>query len=161
MSSGQNILVIGALSILTLLIISFYNSESTKYIMTLDNEAIITATGLGQIVIEQISSKHFDEKIINNYFWVPDSLTSPLDLGAEEDETELALFDDVDDFNNYSRKDSLDRLGKFNISVVVNYIKKEEPDSIVNVRTFYKLATVSVTNPYLLSTLKLHYLASY
>lgn len=161
MYSGQNILVIGALSILTLLIISFYTSEGSKYTMTLDNEAIIAATGLGQSVIEKLSAKPFDEKVINSYFEVPDSLTSASDLGAEEDETDIQFFDDLDDFNEYSITDSLLRMGKFNIHVVVNYVNKDKPDSAVNVRTFYKLATVSVSNPYLLYTLKLHYLASY
>jgi hypothetical protein len=161
MFSGQNILVIGALSILTLLIISFYSSEGNKVSMTLDNEAVIAATGLGQTIIEKLTATHFDEKVIDNYYEIPDSLTSPLDLRPDSGETDVTMFDDFDDYNNYSRTDTLIRLGEFHISVVVNYVNKENADSAVNEQTFYKMATVSVSNSYLFSTLKLHYLASY
>ena len=161
MFSGQNILVIGALSILTLLIISFYSSEGNKVTMTIDNEAVIAATGLGQTVIEKLTSKSFDEKVIDRYHEVADSMTSPQYLGPEDDETDVTMFDDFDDFNNYSENNTLIRLGDFHVSVVVNYVHKENADSAVNVRTFYKMATVSVSNPYLFNTMKLHYLASY
>ena len=161
MFSGQNILVIGALSILTLLIISFYNSEGNKVSMTLDNEAVIAATGLGQTIIEKMTSRSFDEKAIGKYFELPDSMTNVNDLGPEDDETNISMFDDFDDFNNYSQTDTLMRLGEFDVSVVVNYVTKEKPDSAVNVKTFYKLATISVSNPFLYDKLKLHYLASY
>lgn len=161
MYSGQNILVIGALSILTLLILNFYDSDSNQLSISLYNEAVVTATGLGQTVIEEISSKPFDEKVINQYVEVPDSLTPALSLGAETGETDIYLFDDMDDFKNYSRTDSLFRLGNFNINVDVNYVEETKPDIAGNVRTFYKLATITVTNPYLKGALKLNYIASY
>ena len=47
MFSGQYILVIGSLSILTLLILTFYNADGNIDTLTLDNEAIIAATGIG------------------------------------------------------------------------------------------------------------------
>jgi hypothetical protein len=129
--------------------------------MTLDNEAIIAATGLGQTLIESLTSRSFDEKVIDKYYEVPDSMTSPLELGPDSGESDVTMYDDFDDFNNYSQTDSLIRLGTFNVSVVINYVHKEKADSAVDERTFYKLATVSVSNKYLFNTLKLHYLASY
>lgn len=161
MFSGQNILVIGALAILSVLIITFYNNEGNKYTMTLDNEAVIAATGLGQTVIEKLSTKPFDENTLGRYVDLPDSLTLPDSLGPESNESDIVMYDDFDDFHNYSETDSLMRLGYFKVSVNIDYVFKHNPDSAVDVRTFYKLATVSVSNPYLRNDLSLHYLASY
>jgi hypothetical protein len=161
MFSGQYILVIGSLSILTLLILTFYNADGNIDTLTLDNEAIIAATGIGQTIIEKMAAKSFDENVINSYLTYPDSLTSPSLLRAEEGETSIDLFDDFDDFNQYTRTDTLNRLGHFDIVVNVHYVEKDNPDTPVSSKSFHKLATVSVSNKYLLNTLKLSLIASY
>jgi len=161
MGGGQMLLTIGGIMLLSFLILTFYESEGNSTTMTLFNEALITSTGIGQTVIEEMSLKAFDENTINRTNATIDSLTLANNLGPDNLETTIDLFDDFDDFNNYSRTDSLSRLGNFNINVTVNYVLYEEPDSVVNVRTFYKMAEVSVTNTYLVDTLTLSYTASY
>jgi hypothetical protein len=162
MGGGQMLLTIGGIMLLSFLMLTFYESEGNSTTVTLFNEALITSTGIGQTVIEEMALKSFDENTINRSNATIDSLTLPNSLGPEAYETSIDLFDDFDDFNNYARTDTLSRLGNFDIEVSVNYVQFEEPDSVVNVRTFYKLATVSVTNKkYLVDTLKLSYTASY
>jgi len=161
MSSGQTLLTIGGIMLLSFIMLTFYESEGTSTTMTLFNEALITSTGIAQTVIEEMALKDFDELTISSVADSPDSLTLAYNLGPETGETDIDLFDDIDDFNGYARSDSLSRLGNFNIEVDVNYILYEDPDSVVNVRTFYKLARVSVTNIYLVDTLTLSYTSSY
>jgi hypothetical protein len=165
MFSGQTLLVIGGLVLLTFAMLTFYTSEGNTTQMTIYNEALITATGMGQTVIEEMALKAFDENTIDQIVDSPDSLTLNGNLGPDvnpDQTTEtFATFDDFDDFNGYTRTDSLVRLGDFDISVIVNYVKYEEPDSVVNVRTFYKKAEVKVVNEWLVDTLTLNYTASY
>jgi hypothetical protein len=162
MYSGQTLLTIGGILLLTFAILTFYESEGSTTSMTIYNEAVITATGLGQSIIEEIALRPFDENTIGKIVDSPDSLTDYYNLGPDTElEKLIANMDDIDDFDGYTRKDSLSRLGNFNIKVDVNYVKYEEPDSVVFSRTFYKQAVVSVTNTYLVDTLRLSYTASY
>jgi len=161
MNSGQTLLTLGGIVLLSFVMLTFYQSQGSTTEMTIFNEALITSTGVAQTVIEELASKEFDENTITVILESADLLTLPMSLGPETGEDNLHLFDDIDDFNGYSRTDSLSRLGNFDIEVDVYYIKFEEPDSIVNVRTFYKLATVSVYNAYMVDTLTLSYTASY
>lgn len=160
---GQTLLTIGGIMLLSFIMLTFYESEGNSTSMTIFNEALITSTGIGQTVIEEMALRSFDENTIGTIIESTDSLTFANVLGCEtgEDSSDVNTFDDIDDFNGYSRTDSLSRLGLFYIDVTINYVKYEEPDSIVNFRTFYKLATVSVTNAYLVDTLTLSYTASY
>lgn len=164
MFSGQTLLVIGGLVLLTFAMLTFYTSEGNTTTMTIFNEALITATGIGQTVIEEMALKAFDENTIDQIVDSPDSLTLPLDLGPDStpvDEITIDLYDDIDDFNGYTRTDSLARLGRFNVKVSVSYVKYEQPDSVVYSRTFYKQAEVTVTNDFMVDTLTLNYTASY
>lgn len=164
MFSGQTLLVIGGLVLLTFAMLTFYTSEGNTTTMTIFNEALITATGIGQTVIEEMAQKAFDENTIDQVVDSPDSLTLPADLGPDSapvNEITIDLYDDLDDYNGYTRTDSLSRLGNFHVKVSVSYVKYEQPDSIVYTRTFYKQAEVTVTNEFMVDTLTLNYTASY
>ena len=58
-------------------------------------------------------------------------------------------FDDVDDFNNYTRSDTIPKMGIFNISVSVSYMN----DNFVETtsKTYNKNVTVQVTSPSLIN----------
>jgi hypothetical protein len=165
MFSGQTLLVIGGLVLLTFAMLTFYTSEGNTTQMTIYNEAIITASGIGQTIIEEMALKSFDESTINQVVDSPDSLTlfgnlGPDDIAGGSKET-IDTFDDFDDFDGFTRIDSLVRLGNFEVRVFVNYVMYEQPDSVIKVRSFYKKAEVQVYNDFLVDTLKLNYTASY
>jgi hypothetical protein len=165
MFSGQTLLVIGGLVLLSFAVLTFYTSEGNTTTMTIYNEALITAAGIGQTVIEEMSTMALDENTIDNVVDSPDSLTPFVNFGPDElpdkSKETIETFDDIDDFNGYQRKDSLFRMGNFEVKVNVNYVKYEEPDSVVNVRTFYKKAEVLIYNAFLPDTLQLYYTVSY
>jgi hypothetical protein len=55
-------------------------------------------------------------------------------------------FNDVDDYNNYTRKYYDTRLGWFTLKSVVSYIKETDPNVVSSSQTWQKKITVSITN---------------
>lgn len=161
MSSGQQILTIFAISLLSILILNVYRSNSTRSETTLYDEAVITGTGIAQSMTNEIDSKAFDEKTIAQAVTDTDSLTLPGSLGPDSGETLSTQFDDIDDYNNYSRIDSLSRLGAFKTDVKVYYIAKMSPTVKSNSPTFSKEVDIYVTNFSLRDTLKFKRIISY
>ncbi len=161
MNSGQQMLTIFGIVILTLLILNVYNSQSTKEGILLSNEAIITSTGLAQSMLNEIEAKAFDEKTVQKSVASKDSLILPISLGADAGEVISTQFNDVDDYKNYTKKDTIKNLGVFNSKVDVYYVNKLSPGVKSNTQTFTKEIVVSIFNPSLPDTLKFHRIIAY
>jgi len=161
MGSIQMFLTIGGLALLSVLMLIFFSSSGVQYDTKKSNEAIITATGVAQSLIEEIAAKAFDEKTIAHTMNKTDSLTLANSFGPDAGETNRLLFDDIDDYNKYTSVDSLGGLGAFHYRVIIRYAQKFNPDIISLARTFTKRADISVTNSYMQDTLKLTYVYTY
>jgi len=161
LNSGQQILTIFAIAILTVLIINIYKSQGSKEEMLFGNEAIITGAGIAQSLINEIQVKAFDEKTVSRGYSIADSLTHPNLLGSDAGEYVSTQFDDIDDYNNYTKSDSLDRLGLFNLKVNVYYINKLMPDVKSYVQTFTKQIDILLTNFSLPDTIRFHQVIAY
>ncbi len=140
MNTGQVMLGIAALGMLTFVILnSNKTSTSTLDAMTY-NKGVIAANSLALSLFDEISSKAFDEKIVNG-----NTITSANDfsinLQAESGET-YPNFDDIDDYNNFKETKIIPQIGKFNIYVKVTYIR----DNLVktSVQTYNKNVTIVV-----------------
>ncbi len=140
MNTGQIMLGIAALGMLTFVIL---NSNKTS-LSTLDsityNKGLIAANSLALSLFNEISSKAYDENTITGTTIVSANDFSP-NLQAESGET-YPNFDDVDDYNNYSRTEIIPQIGKFNIRVKVEYIR----DNLVKTtaRTYNKNVTIII-----------------
>ncbi len=161
MGSAQLILLAGGLILLGAVSLTIYNSFNNKTDFQLQNEAYITASSIGQSMIDRILTKSFDEKTISHSYTVPDSLTAVGSLGPDAGEASVAAYDDVDDYKNYIKLDTLSVLGVFRTKVDINYAQKFNPDITSNVKTFTKRVDVFVTNTFLKDTLKLNYGVTY
>ncbi len=115
------------------------------------NQALLAGSGIGQSLLEEIMGKAFDNKTLDGLptVMVVDSLTPVGSLGPETGEVTYGQFDDIDDYNNYQRTDSLAIFGKFYSKAKIQYIYNLLPDSISSVRTFAKRVDVKVWNNYL------------
>jgi hypothetical protein len=161
MSTGQQILVLGALILLSSFILGVNTTESSQIKSTITNQAIITATSISQSLMEQIQSESFDQKTVSNSVPTPDSLTPPSSLGPDAGETNMIAYNDVDDYNNYNETDTLGILGTFNLNVKVSYCTKMNPDITSSVSTFSKRVDISIYNKFLIDTLKISKVISY
>ena len=161
MGSIQQFLVIGGIMLLSYLSLTFYRSSGTQTSTMIENETIITATSVGQSIIDEISMKAFDEKTINGFTSTTAGLTPVDSLGFDKTENNANKYDDIDDYRNYKRIDYLPRLGMYTTFVCVKYANPNTLDSI-QARTFLKRIDVSVViNSGMKDTVKLNHYISY
>lgn len=145
--------------LLTWLIISYYKSSGTQSEININNEAIITGTGIAQSIFDEIQGKAFDENTTKSFVSDANSLAST--PGKDSGESLRSSFDDVDDYNGYVSSDTLYKLGVFQTDVLVNYVSASNPDIISYSKTFAKRVDIKVTNDYLTDTLKFSQIISY
>jgi hypothetical protein len=159
MFSNQMILVIGGFILMTVLILSFHSTNKIHSSSSYNNEAVITASNIGTSMIEEISLKKFDHNVTSGTITPVNNLSTT--LGPESGEYSVNQFNDVDDFNNYARTDTLTNLGVFNSIVKVSYVNPNNPDNNSLGKTYHKKIEVNVSNPYLSDTLKFYHIVSY
>lgn len=161
MNTGQTLLVTIGLLLFTIFILTVYRTTASRFTFAIANEALLTGTGIAQSLIDEISSKSFDEKTIDKVISVPDSLTPVNLLGPDNGENHLTKFDDIDDYNNYERTEALSRLGNFKVRVKVYYINPNKPDTMSIVRTFAKKVEIYVKNDFASDTIKMYRIIAY
>ena len=159
--SNQMLLAIAGLFLLSIVTLTFNRSVSGQQTTMINNEAILTATALAQGMIDEISTRAFDEKTRSAGVTSSDSLTTNGSLGPDTGESTVSQFDDIDDFNNYTKTSNLFRLGNFDFAVKVYYVQNMYPDTKIYTRSFSKRIDVAVYNSYLPDTLKLKTIISY
>ncbi|MGB9664820.1 MAG: hypothetical protein ACPL25_07890 [Ignavibacteria bacterium] len=161
MNTGQTLLVTIGLLLFTIFILTVYRTTSSRFAFAVANEAIISGTAIAQSMIDEISQKSFDEKVISGVVSSPDSLTPSENLGPDAGETDFTKYDDIDDYDDFQKVENLSRLGNFNTKVSVYYVSSTNPDKKSMSRTFYKRVDVFVTNSFITDTIKLYRIISY
>ena len=142
----QQTLVIGSILALTYTILTFNNTQGIQTEWELNNEAIISSTGIGQSISEEIELRSFDEKTVAMSILNKDSLTLGAFLGKDYGETSHYTFDDIDDYDGYTKVDSLNRLGVFTTKIEVYYVNTMLPDNKIINKSFSKRINIYVSN---------------
>lgn len=165
MSTMQMLLVLGAMILLSLLIMNVSkNTLSTEDVMYNSNFGI-TATSIGVSIIEDASKKRFD-----NIFYVDSTavynvshFTAAADLGIDSGETitDASTFNDFDDYNGYTGIDSTMPSAIYNFSSNVSYINDTDPDGSINSQSFHKKITVRVWSNSMKDTMVMSSVFSY
>ncbi len=161
MSGAQHLLAIAAILLLTTLILNVHRSTGEKILITYTNESVITGTGVAQSLMDEITIKAFDENTVFHPVFDADSLTAVNSLGADLNEYLRTDFDDVDDYQNFQDTVTTDRMGEFNVKVLVAYVNPNDLESLSSVRTFTKRIKVMVTNFNLPDTIRLSHIVGY
>lgn len=111
----------------------------------------ITATSLGTSMLEQSSALAFDEKTVDSVASVITSLTVAGSLGTDATESSVDLYDDIDDYHNYVKYDTLTNSAIFKTRVRVAYATVSGSDIVTTTtRTFSKEIVVEITSDYLI-----------
>ncbi|MCB0730148.1 MAG: hypothetical protein KDC88_03855 [Ignavibacteriae bacterium] len=143
MNTGQMMIGIAALGLVTFTVLNFNRGSINTQDALIYNKEFILATTIAQSVLDEVSGKAFDEEIVegNDIFSASDFSNK---LEADPGEV-YPNFDDVDDFNNYTRTDSIPQMGVFDISVSVDWMS----DGLVKTisKTYNKNVTIRVTSP--------------
>ena len=149
MNTGQMLLTIGALLLLSAVMLRVNsNNFSTESVRDEARFGVI-ATSIATSIIEQAKSLAFDANTDTNSVSSLSELTSVFNLGpdAGENSTDIKSFNDFDDFDGYTTTDSTLQSAVFEISCSVNYVSKSNLMGFSSIPTWHKKISVTVSSP--------------
>ncbi|MGA3245760.1 MAG: hypothetical protein ABSE41_14175 [Bacteroidota bacterium] len=155
MGTGQTILTIGALTLLSFSVL-LTNRSSLQYGSIINQTEIdIYSVSLAESIIEEAAGRAFDHYSASDtasdgaVITSLTQLTDPALLGAEGDDnyTGSSGFDDFDDYNSWYSHPYVvyvPGVDSFHIQAQVFYVDTTNPDLALNTRTWHKKMIVKV-----------------
>lgn len=145
MNGGQMMITIGALMLLSIVILRVNTGNLNTHEVLIDSKVQILATSLANSIIEEAFTKEFDEYNVLYPAELLSNLTSVSDLGPEGGES-YPNFDDMDDFNGLNIVKNIADADNYEISSKVEYVNPANPGIASPIRTWDKKITVKVTS---------------
>ena len=171
MNTGQMMLTIGAVFLLSMVILTTNRGLITTNTTMVDNRYGILAVSLATSTIERATSKAFDQNTDTLATNTTNSLTNVNALGLETGESRNfpENFNDFDDYNCYKTNPKVDSLTfegtnrkiVFKTFCRVDYVNQNSPNTISNQRTWHKRMIVSVIATGMTDTIKMSSVYSY
>jgi MSHA pilin protein MshD len=159
MNTGQSLLSIGALLLLSLTILRVNNGILSSDTVLQNSKIGVLATSLGTSLIEEANRKSFDAASVGEAIIDKKMLTPPYLLGPDGGETP-DTYNDFDDYNGYVKADTV-----FNIDLrmacKINYVEPNNVDGIKFAKTWHKKITVSISSSFISDTLLFSSVYSY
>jgi hypothetical protein len=165
MNTGQVMFILGAFAMLSMLALNVNRTMYGSLVLGLEMEATLNALSIGQSMLDEVMQKNFDQKTISKIAYSYSDITAAGSLGpggGEEvtgfdsaytsggtfhDFQSKSKFNDVDDYKGYTRKVWDNRLGYFEVTDSVKYVKESDPNAVSSTATFYKMVVVVVRHP--------------
>jgi len=157
MSSVHSFLSLGALLLISLISLRFNSAVLENSTIETENKVYLTAFSLANDLIEEIKMKAFDAATVKFPTTDPSVLTSPYSLGHADYEV-YPNFNDIDDFNDYSRTIDAPHAENYSVRCNVYYVSEYNPDYKVMIQTFYKRVDVTVISPYMKNNILLSFI---
>ena len=146
MSSGQMILGLGALVMLSTLALTLNSVVLDGNRTMMESELYVLGTSVAQSFVERAAVLACDDNVgTHDPSTLPNAFTSPVYLVPDAGET-YPNYDDVDDFNGYSATVSTTR-ADFHVGIVVKYCDSSGNDQTN--RTYFKKMEVTVVSPFI------------
>lgn len=159
MGTGQMMLAVGAMILLSTLVLRVNNNLLSTNEVMMESKFGVLATSLAASIIEEASNKAFDEVTDGNPITDKSLLTAPADLGDEDEE--YKDFNDFDDFNGYERVVTNLPSATFLLQCKVDYVVPPNIETPSANRQWHKKITVTVSSPSSQDTVKLSSIYSY
>ena len=148
MNTGQMIITIGAMMLVTILVLRISSTQMTTQESMQTSKFGILAISIANSIIEQATNKAFDEYSVGQYLTNTNQLSIFLGPGPHEDS--LEAFKDFDDFNGYTKVyRNLPDSPPLQLTCVVNYVDPDAGGNEVQItgsRTWHKMLTVTITS---------------
>jgi len=161
MNNIQSLTTIGAIALFSLISVRFNSTVLENITVEVENKIYLTAFSLADDLIEEIKQKAFDEETVVFRSINPEELTpsnnfapSFRDPGETSSPT---TWDDIDDYNGYTKSISLPHAEGFQVTSQVEYVSASNPDLASLTQTFFKRITVRVTSAYLRNPVRLSF----
>jgi hypothetical protein len=160
-SLGQVPLLVLALTMLMIMQMSINSSILSESISSLENEATLEATTLGNLMIGEIRTKAYDNATRSNMIYNRSQLTPVSSLGPDPLDTIITneivpvsqtlflsqqKYNDIDDYNGYVRTVQTQNLSDFTIQDSVCYVQEANPEVVSPTPTWYKMIIVTVSH---------------
>ena len=145
MNTGQMMITLGALALLSLVILRVNNGFLNTSSILLDSKLGVLATSIATSMIEEATGKAFDLSTVSNSVESLTSLTAPSSLGPGSET--YPNFDDFDDFNGLEIIDKSIPAAEFHVNCDVVYVSDTDLDGKSSIRTWTKKITVRVSSP--------------
>jgi hypothetical protein len=159
MGHRELLLLLGALTVFGVAALNAKRFIVDQNESMLKRQSEIHAISLAQSFIEEAKAKRFDARVTDPSSPDPDDFTNAAALGPEAGEI-YPSFDDVDDYDDFFKADSTN-LGAFGVALQVGYVQEDNPEVVVNTRTFYKKMSVTVTYDFFETQVTLSYIFGY
>ncbi len=143
MNTGQSLFSIGALLLLSLTVLRVNNNILLTDEVLYDSKFGIIANSIATSIIEKATTKFFDANTATGPVASTSNLS--LNLGPDINETTIDRFNDFDDFNTYTNKDTFFTNLIFDYRCEVCYINTNNLDVPSGTPTWHKKLTVFVT----------------
>ncbi len=156
----QTFITIGAIVLLGILGITLNRIVSNAEQAKLAAEGIVTANSFAQELIKEIKQKNFDKNVGDEITFNLAILTPVSQFGNNQNKP-VSQFNSVEEYHSYKRAFNSSRLGNFNAVVNISYVNDNDFTQISQIQTRTKAILVSVTNQYLIDTLKLRMYKSF
>lgn len=167
MNTGQTMLAMGAMMLLSFLVLRFNSIHLTSAQASYNSKFGIVATSLATSLLEEAKDNMFDEVVLDTTKTITSAAELSNTLGPDGSES-YPDFDDFDDFNGLYHIDSLSlrnpqtgRPTNFEIWAKVEYVSDNTPDVKSTINTYHKKMTVSVFSNAMIDTVKLSSIFSY
>lgn len=167
MNTGQTMLTMGAMMLLSFLILRFNSIHLTSAEASYNSKLGIVATSLANSLLEEAKDKAFDEVVLDTTKTINSYNDFSTTLGAESGEF-YPHYDDFDDYNNLLHIDSLSLRNsetgaptKFEIRAKVEYVSDSNPDVKSSIKSYHKKMSVSVFNDAMVDTVKVSTIFSF
>ncbi len=155
MTTGQTLITIAALALLSLAVLNINRGLSSHDVSLAQNRYRLEALSIATSYLQQATQYYFDEAIAdsnNTEKTNPDTFTEPSSFGIDpDDSTDFGLeIDDFDDYNSIVRIDTGRSGVVYRIMFRVEYVNLDLNGNIVPVsgKTFHKRMTIMVTDVY-------------
>ena len=163
MNTGQMLLTLGALILLSTLTLRVNSSQLTTQDTMQNTKFGVLAVSVASSIMEEASEKAFDEKSVEGYIDDTKKLSKRNSFGTDSGENADSsnTFDDFDDFDGYSIIDSTMPSAVFNVSCIVNYVDPDKSGFITTNSTWHKQLIIKVTSPSMADTIQMTKIFSY
>ncbi len=139
MTTGQTMLAVGALVLLTTIMLNFYRIFSHSWDTVDGTQMGIDATTIATSFMEIAHGLSFDEISDTTYIQDLNQLTPPGDLGRDgAHDDSLHKFNDFDDFHDFETTVDAGENGIYGARFEVNYVEPTDVMTSVNYRTYTK-----------------------
>jgi hypothetical protein len=121
-----------------------------------ENKVYLTAFSLADDMIEEIKEKSYDEKTLVFPTTNRSNLTEAQALGKEGEV--YPFFDDIDDYNNYTKHIQAPYVETYDILCNVYYVQEDNTNQLSNTQTFHKRVDITVSSPYMRNDVNLSFI---